>query len=445
MRNLAIIVVVLFAASYYANIPSATTCHMLPSILQNGKITDTNAVINDLYYRQNCANNSLAPINNPIFTGTTTMAQATITGNVRFMSPNAAVAAPAVINGTKWEPACTGVAAHDDPIVTDAFTWASSNNAVAIFSPGTCVFTTPVAVDTGGGQNQWGVMGQNTQLQYQGTSSTANLITIGGALASTNLYFAGFGITSATKMSAGCGFLLADTTHTVLRDVQTNSTNLYNGACLRGIGGDIWDGIFAAAQNDAVEVTGNGNPFQSDLWLENGVISVSSVGVHQGGGFGGLYLQNLDMIANATGVLYDTALTGTANQQLFLFPSTQVDSSTGDGIVINQMATSNGGEVLMEGWVASSGLDGVHVKNCKSCTVLVNGRALLDNAENGIEFDDASATQYMVDGLIAGNSTAGSQYYGLNCSSAMSVYVNTTIAGNAGARNIGPNCMPTYP
>jgi hypothetical protein len=238
---------------------------------------------------------------------------------------------------------------------------------------------------------------------------------------------------------------LKDTTHTVLEQVQVNSTNLWNGACFTGVGGDLWDGIYAATQNDAVQVSGNGSPFTSDLWIENGVISVSGTAIHQGGDFGGLYIENVDMIANHHGVVYDTALNSTPNQQLFLYPSTQIDSSTGDGIIVNQSTAGAGTQLFFEGWVASSGLDGIHIENCKNCTLDIEGHAVLDNTQNGIELDDTSAVPVWVGGVVTGNATAGASYYGLNCSASMTVYVNTTIAGNTGSRNIAPNCTAVLP
>jgi hypothetical protein len=326
--------------------------------------------------------------------------------------------APLALPQGKWEPACTDVATHDDPIVTDAFTWAAANQGVALLPHGPCAFTTPVAVDTAGGENFWGVIGFNTQLVYQGAPTTPDLIAIGGAAASSNLLLANLSIASNTLMTAGCALHLTDTTHTVLEQVQVNSQNLWKGGCFSGAGGDLWDGIYAATQNDAVSVAGNGGPFAADLWIENGVISLSGTAIHQGGGFGGLFVQGIDMIRNGIGVLYDTALNSTPNQQLFLYPSTQIDSSTGDG---------------------------VHVQNCAGCTIMVDGHAVLANAKSGVEFDDTSLLTPMLAGLVTGNATAGSSYYGLSCNAAMTVYVNTTIVGNTGARNIAPNCAAVLP
>jgi hypothetical protein len=113
--------------------------------------------------------------------------------------------------------------------------------------------------------------------------------------------------------------------------------NFYHGVWFDQIDTVRWCGINAQATHDVIRVNGQVNGPQGDLWLDcggkisslpnGGSIAPGSVGVRIGGQFGGFYCGAVDIIANATNIVIDTSLTGTANLQIMFNSLCIMDSS----------------------------------------------------------------------------------------------------------------------
>jgi hypothetical protein len=332
------------------------------------------------------------------------------------------------MGGAKYEPACTGIAVHDDPIVTDAFAWASANASRAILSGGTCMFTTPVAV---GAASNWSVTGQGpaaTILLY-----AADLIALGNTSAqSVNVTLADFLIRSNTTMTGGAGLhliqVLQSRLDNITADGQYGNGNLYHGVWFDAVDNVIWDGVNSRAQQDAVRIDGTPSGGQSDLYLMNGKVSQSAVGIHQGGGFGGLYVDGIDDIANTTNFLYDNSINSNPNYQVVFAPNSYMDTAGGNGAVINEtVAGTNGYQLMFLGWIASSASNGLWIEKCQNCWLDINGNMITGNQQDGVRVDDTSIIAD-IGGVIRNNAqTSG---WGVDCTAAMSLYLHTMVHDN---------------
>lgn len=356
---------------------------------------------------------------------------------------------PIYVGNVKYEQACTGVAAHDDPIVTDAFTWASTNIGTAILSGApNCDFTTPVAITSN--NSNWGVTcGPGTTLLYSGTNTTTNLVSINAVTPyAKHITLSGCMIRSATTMTAGAALYAQGILQLSLRNFYLDSAfgspgqNLWNGAVFDNDNSTYWIGGESYVQNDAVEDYSDVSGVDTvDTYLIGVEIDHSKNGIHAGYGAGGLYCIDSDVVLNGTGggqnVLIDEALGLSSNstQQVFLFPSCLVDSSSYNGVFINDNASIANANMQLEGWVSANALNGIDIKNCDNCVVQIDAKPIQDNTSDGVLIESTNAKQIVIDGAIVNNGG-----WGVFCNTASTpIYFIGAVANNTSG-TIGSGC-----
>lgn len=286
---------------------------------------------------------------------------------------------------------CDG--ATDD--TTALNTWLNSSSAtVGLQLPqATCVFTSALSAANPNDIEISGAGPYQSVLLYKGASQTIDLITIGGLGAQTkNVYLEGFRVDTTTTMTAGAGIRLIRAARSALVNVtpggQDGNGKLWNGVWFDRVDTVRYSGIDAAAQNDAIRVNGTvGAGDKSGLQLSNGKISGSGVGIHVGGGFGGITTANLDIIANGYNLLVDTALAAEGNREIFVGESTTLDSATTDNVQVNDALASSATFQLC-GWIASAGQYGVNVIKWGGALSLCGG-PVFNNTSDGIFLQDA--------------------------------------------------------
>lgn len=298
---------------------------------------------------------------------------------------------------------------------------------------GVCNFTGTLSLANGITLNHITVKGQgdySTTFQYVGTANNIDLFDVGaGSVGDGNfingIELSGFRITSTTLMTAGWGLHLWHTTRgkiDVVIDGQDGTGNLYNGIWFDET--DIlsvpW--VDAAAKNEVVRVNGSR---QSEGWWPNYVGEIhfghgkiappvgaaTSIGLHVGGGVGGLTCDDVDIIANQFNLVVNEAVTGTGNQTVntgqCFFDSPRAG---GASILLDDNSANTqwqGGVkiVTVDKWAAGApGIPAIWLKNWTNGELQVNG--VVGGGNYGIQIDDAAARVQVSSTALIVNSTS---------------------------------------
>jgi len=357
---------------------------------------------------------------------------------------------------------CNGVA--DDTIPLQA--WLATLNAsnIGIIPPGNCVFTSPLSAAA----NNIAIVGQgryNSVLVYNGLNTTVDLITIGdGTNQYRGIFFDNWRITAGTVMTAGTAIRLRrvvrSSIHEFIVDGQDGTGNLWNGIWFDQVDNVDFTHFEARGQNDAIRVHGvNGQP-QADLFLSDCKITKSGVGIHMGGGFGGLSVVQCDIINNARNVLIDVALQATNNREAFFGSGVSIDTTltvgafpASFGIEINDTLSTILSVAKFEGvWLASATSHCMQIDTGVNMTVLFNGGRLYNcgvgaGTVDGIRNNSTGVT-LKVDGTQISSNTG----WGVNntVSNTTTWVVNPIFSSNGSGNTTGvaalfvPNASGSY-
>jgi hypothetical protein len=255
-----------------------------------------------------------------------------------------------------------------------------------ILPSGFLLFSTPLSVANGYGLSLEGGGPLTTILVYTGAATTPALLTVSGCV---GFCLSGFAIDSQTTMTAGAGLHIHDSSQGYMRDIVVagpggqnhagsggNYYNLWNGLWFDQIDNVRMIGFAAFARNDCIRVNGAISGKKADLVLLAGKVGGGTIGLHVGGAFGGLYVDDGMITGNWNNVVIDRALTAEENREIFLGPNLACDGSgltgtgafvppsgfsgVGDNILVSD---ASGGFLLIKGWVASafSGGNNIHI------------------------------------------------------------------------------------
>lgn len=158
----------------------------------------------------------------------------------------------------------------------------------------------------------------------------------------------------------------------------------------------------------------NGNPsslFGAGLWINDGTkiagqTSPGGSGVHIGGGAGGVYLQDCDIIGNFNNVRVSTdRQPGVINREVFFGSTATLDSAGNAGVLVQENSLTH---LDISGtWISSAGLSssdrpGLEVApNNAGLTLKMSGPRIFNNAGGGIVINGGSFT--LNGGEIFGN------------------------------------------
>ena len=198
----------------------------------------------------------------------------------------------------------------------------------------------------------------------------------------------------------------------------------------------------------------NTNGVGTYMWVTGGtIISKAAVGVRVGGGVGSIYLDEVDIFDNTTGVYVDTLLsaTSTSNGDI-TFTNCVVDSSQAHGVEIASGGATN---LSFNGVFASnSGSidDGGHPDGCNirvhaggivssstSTNMIVKGCKIFNAYGDGLYLESGAWTITGCDISLNGIGTTSSGYgiYLTNSATAQSVIVGNTIRDNGHSASTG--------
>ncbi len=284
-------------------------------------------------------------------------------------------------------------------------------------------------------------------LLYNGASTTGDLLTVGNSSApSSSVYLNNFKVQSNTTMSANCGVhliqLQRSTVDGVIADGQDGTGKLYNGICFERFDDVNYINFWASGSNESVQVYGN--PVADTLRLDNGritpacpggVCGTTGVGLHIGGGSGGIHCSNVDIAKNNLNVLIDNSLAAVANRQLFFHSGCIIDSAVStDNVQINDTLAANASADFYD-WNASAARYDLNVISWVSGIITVNGGNLWNATSDCVHVATSSA-RLIVSASVAIHSCGGwginSTVSNVNILSSAMMYSNVT-------GNVAPN------
>jgi Pectate lyase superfamily protein len=274
---------------------------------------------------------------------------------------------------------------------------AAAQPGYCLYAPtGTYAFSSPLSI----GLQGIAIVGAGpyqTVFKYVGASSTVDLLHIGSPLGGIeNVFLQGFKIQSTTQMTEGAGLHLQGVSRSQLRDIVADGQD-GNGFLCHGIWFDKvdvtrLDNFEARSSQDAIRINGAvGSGPKSDLFMRGGKICLSNVGIHVGGAFGGLIVDDTDVIENNTNVLVDTALANEANRELFFNSGCLSDDAlVVDNYLINDSLVG-GGTLYIGGWASSSIHNSIHVEHWNGI-ISIDSPTVYNCQGDGIRVEDPAST-----------------------------------------------------
>lgn len=249
-----------------------------------------------------------------------------------------------------------------------------------------------------------------------GTSATNDIFSLGtGASEMNNLKLANLTIDSKVTKTAGCAIRARRITRSTFENVilagqdrqQTYGKRLWDGAWFDGCDFCIWDGFQIVTQSFGLRVNGEASygGAQGDLFLDNGKIYGCDKGIHVAGGFGGLTVGKVDVIANNYNLVVDASVVSAhANREIYLQPGAFFDNA---GVHNVYVYSSLQKLVISGGWLSSAAQAGLVVVSMAGQILIGGGTIIKGNGTDAIYANDP-ATQWVFCGCeIANNGGYG--------------------------------------
>ncbi|WP_308116533.1 glycosyl hydrolase family 28-related protein [Leifsonia poae] len=360
---------------------------------------------------------------------------------------------PNVYNVTDYGAAGNGTT-DDTRAIQSAITAAQTAGGGAVYLPSGTYKTTSTLL----------ISGSNMTMKGEGASTiiaaafvAGDIIRVARASSSAPLVanglFTDFAIRSTVKKTSGAALAMDGVQdmrvcniHAVSR-VYSDPNNLWDSFTFHDFTIVVLENCKIMAQNKGI--TCWGNQVGADIWITGGTLcSFTPIGVHVGGGVGGVYFDEFLCYLNGTNVLIDDAIGGTANREI-IFNEAVLDGSYRHNVEIK----TNGVYVLtfQNTWFSNSGFDGQagHPDGCllrvhpgailHPSNVTVSGCKMFNGFGSGIFAESGAWTITGSDISLNGQGTAGG--YGVLLDSDAS---GTVISGNSIRTNGNyPSAKPT--
>ncbi|WP_186137323.1 hypothetical protein [Burkholderia gladioli] len=233
----------------------------------------------------------------------------------------------------------------------------------------------------------------------------ADLLVFGNASnAGKNWNVGGLGIESAVKRSKGAAvrvknFVDGNDFAGFRCGMATKNGNLFHGVWMDLVNVCNLPAMYATRlQGAGLRLNGSSSDDSgSDLFLNVGNISFCAIGIHQGGGFGGLRTGQMNCFANGINYLFDTTIVPRRNREVFYEAGSVCDGATIAGMVFDDPLTG-GAPVMLSGFIGSSGqiasgagpYHGLWVKRWPGGRFNVNSGQIFNHLGDAIRVDDAS-------------------------------------------------------
>lgn len=215
-----------------------------------------------------------------------------------------------------------------------------------------------------------------------------------------------FNVDSETKMTGGAALRLVNMKHTNrLRDVSIsriddkNGNNVWNGVMFDRCSLTDYTGFEINVSNEGIMICGAANDDSSaDIRIDGGTVTFSRVGIHCGGGFGGLYIgQVLLYGCTDVGYLQDNALVSRGNREIIISDQCVLDACNSycayiDDPLSRQCTLAFNAFISGAGWIepATPGT-GLCIKKLPEGRISVGSTHIKHCRSNGIELHDSTS------------------------------------------------------
>ena len=335
----------------------------------------------------------------------------------------------------------TGDGVTDDVTAIQAAIDAAESAAPAmVYLPaGTYVTSSVLTINT----SKVAFVGQGPyQTTIEGNFAAGDILYVGDPTTpKLNFHLEGFRVASSVSKSSGTGIHLEKVGRSSLRNIiadgQDGNGNLWHGFWFDRVDIITLDGFEANAQEDGLRVSGlTGGP-QADLLLDNGKIASCTIGLHCGGGFGGLIVGKVDVINNARNMMITQDIVAEANREVFLTAGTLLDATTVGPCL--EITDTGALELMATGaWFASGATHNVLITGGTG-RLLFTGCRNFNAGSNGYEIQSASPAIVISGGSIT------SAVDGINATvltSKVNISNETHFSGNSGVDVDWANIQP---
>jgi hypothetical protein len=217
---------------------------------------------------------------------------------------------------------------------------------------------------------------QQTRFIYAGANLTSDIWTLGDGVTSiTSLDLQGFNIDSEVVRTAGHGLHIKKAVSgNVVNNVsfgQLNTTKkLYHGIRFTNCNVSQYIGWEINVQAESIIVVGDvAADSGSDLFVDDGTTVGGTVGLHQGGGFGGLYVGTCNFYGQTdSNYKQDNAIVARANRETILLSTAVFDGANGQCIHVNETVGTNA-IIVCDAFVTGAGFfsatpgDGIYIQS----------------------------------------------------------------------------------
>lgn len=336
-------------------------------------------------------------------------------GNIRQLPKQLQAVNQDVSYASAYGAKCDG--ATDDQIALAAWIAEISANTLAILPHGSCLHSGQLSFPSLNNVTLRGAGAATTALIYTGASTTVDTVTFGGgttACVETGWTIEGIRFGSNTIMTAGDGVhwknFCRSFLHDIILDGQDGNGKFYNAGQMDGIDRIEWDGFDIRGAHAGLIVNGIVGGPMADLFMHNGKISLSAIGLNIAGNFGGFYADASDIIVNQTNVLIDQSQVAAPNLQLFFGPGTAIDETNGGAnIGFNLSDAGSAGSLLFftGTWIASSSGNCFVAQTGVQWKVNYSGGTIYNCAGDGVHNLSTSLDMNLTGTLIENNAGIG--------------------------------------
>lgn len=338
-----------------------------------------------------------------------------------------------------------GDGATDDTVAVQRWVdYLSASGKVGSVSDGQYKLTSTI---TAAQANSWGFRGSGeykSAFFYAGSNLSANIFDFGGTGSdSRGASFQNFSVFSFVTMRGGTAFKLTNFTEAVIDNAsfggELYAKNTWNGVWFNGAHEIKMTRFDVQGQHDGIIVNAGslGNSSNSDLYLNTGHSNNNGgAGIRQAGGFGGLNVDQVQVLGNVGGQLViDNSVSKATNRETILGPNFVADGvlTTQDNIILNS-PNSSSANLIFSGTIGSATRYGINVISWPNSYLNISAGRVFNNQGDGIHLADGTVT------LVCGSGASIDKNDGMGVYSSVSnanAYISCPIFANTSG-NIAP-------
>lgn len=346
---------------------------------------------------------------------------------------NGAITAAKLYRDIKSFNAIGNDSADDTAAINAAFAAAVAGTPIWI-SEGRYRFSGPLTALAGGNITIHG----NGALIYAGASTNPGDLIIFGNGTDTfqNLDLRGWRIGSVNAMTGSRALRIRKFLNVNLDLILNEGGNLYDGAFLENCSYIYLHNTRSYVINKDYLWTDGVEFHCMQAWIggrrTGGAGTETGIGIHCGGGCGGFYSENIDLLFKNIGLLVDTSVSANGNTQFFLNSGT-FDTCKTAGVLFNDSVSNPVGKhVGLGGWFASSTAgSGVTISNWRDGRMHASG-VFVNNMGPGIYLNDATVNLTIPETAVIKDNVVG-----VDAGTTVTVQCNAKLINNT--TNYGAN------